>query len=92
MKTTKVIYTCDCCSKEVLEEELITVKLPYQVAEDTTVSLISWRMTDKYRTSKDFEICQECAKKIVDGYRKYINVANYPYQGWDISLAGSERN
>lgn len=92
MKTTKVIYTCDCCNKEVQEEELITVKLPYQVAEDTTVSLISWRMTDKYDTSKDFDICQECAKKIVDGYRKYINVANYPYQGWNISLKDSERN
>lgn len=86
MKTTKVIYTCDCCNKEVPEEELITVKLPYQVAEDTTVSLISWRMTDKYKASKDFEICQECAKKIVDGYRKYLDVSDYPYEGWTIKL------
>lgn len=86
MKTTKVIYTCDCCKNEVPEGELITVKLPYQVAEDTTVSIISWRMIDKYKESKDFEICQECAKKIVEGYRKYIDVTNYPYEGWNIKL------
>ena len=86
MKTTKVIYSCDCCKKEAKEGELITVKLPYQIARDTTGVLISWVMTDKYKTSKDFEICQECAKKIVDGYRKYLNVTNYPYEAFKIKL------
>ena len=87
MKSVNVIYKCDCCKAEVKDEkDLISVKLPYQIAEDTTVSLVSWKMIDKYATSKEFEICQQCAKKIVEGYRKYIDVTNYPYEGWNILL------
>lgn len=90
MKTT--IYSCDCCKTEVPEEDLITVKLPYQLAENTTGSFISWNLIDKYKASKDFEICQECAKKIVDGYRKYLNVSDYPYEGWKIELNKEKTN
>lgn len=87
MKEIKTIYTCDCCKKEVnSEEDLITVQLPYQMARDTTGSFISWEMIDEYQTSKGFEICQDCAKKIVEGYRKYIDVTDLPYKGWSIEL------
>lgn len=84
----KIVYICDCCKKEVKEEELIKVILPYQVVRDTTSSLISWELTDSYKSSKEFEICQQCAKNVVDGYRKYINVSDYPYEGWKIELSG----
>lgn len=87
MKEIKTIYSCDCCKKEVSsEEDLIIVKLPYQVAVNTTGSFISWEMIDEYKTAIAFEICQDCAKKIVDGYRKYIDVTDLPYKGWSIEL------
>ena len=89
-KEIKEIYKCDCCKQEVLSAvDLIEIVLPYQVAEDTTVSLVSWKMIDKYNSSKKFEICQECAKRIVEGYRiKNIELGCFPYSGWTFKILG----
>ena len=83
-KEIREIYKCDCCKQEVDHaEDLIKVILPYQVARDTTGSFVSWEMIDKYNSSKEFEICQECAKRIVSGYRlQNIELSDNPYQGW----------
>lgn len=89
-KEIKEIYKCDCCKQEVSNiDDLIEIILPYQIAQDTTVSLISWKMIDKYNSSKKFEICQECAKRIVEGYRtQNIELGVYPYQGWTFEILG----
>lgn len=78
------IYKCDCCKKEISSaDDLIEVVLPYQIARDTTGSLISWKMVDEYRASKEFDICQDCAKSIVKGYRtQNIKLSNNPYENW----------
>ena len=91
-KEIKEIYKCDCCKQEVLSDvDLIEVVLPYQVARDTTVSLISWEMVDEYNSSKKFDICQECAKRIVEGYRsKNIELGCYPYSDWTFEILGEE--
>lgn len=92
-KEVKEIYRCDCCKQEVLtDDDLIEVILPYQVAKDTTVSLVSWKMIDKYNSSRSFEICQECAKRIVEGYRgKHIELGTYPYTGWSFEIKGENK-
>lgn len=90
MKTE--VYKCDCCKKEVFSaDDLIEIVLPYQIAKDTTGSFISWEMIDKYGSSKKLEICQQCAKRIVEGYRiKNIELGCYPYSGWTFEILGEE--
>ena len=69
------IYKCDICEKEVdLPGDLISVKLPRSRTEYKHINLYEVQPEYRYNQTRELEICEECAKKIVKGYRKYLGV------------------
>ncbi len=68
------IYKCDICEKEVNEGDLISVKLPRARMEYQYINFYEIQPKYRYNQTRELEICEECAKKVVKGYRKYLGV------------------
>lgn len=69
-----VSYKCDICGKDNSESNLITVKLP--IAQIGYKRVDSYTLQSEYRfnQTRELEICEECAGKVVKGYREYLGV------------------
>ena len=66
---------CDVCEKSVWNEhDLVSVRLPREKNSYKIVDSYTVQPTYRYVQAKELEICQECAKKLVKGYREYLGI------------------
>ena len=69
-----VSYKCDICGKDNSESNLITVKLPIVQIGYKRIDPYTLQSEYRFNQTRELEICEECARKVVIGYRKYLGV------------------
>lgn len=68
----KIIYSCDCCGKEVeFEEELCECVIPMTYYDEYGRS--------HELTNGEIELCKDCYKKLNDVIRKHFHEFHYVF-------------